>query len=67
MKLLVQAFALFFLVGVANAQEPLFKFGKNVSYESILFGQKSKKRTLAMVSGEYPGYYLGSTERYTDL
>lgn len=46
MKVLIQIFAVFFVVEFANAQEPLFEFGKNVSYESVLQGKKTKSEAL---------------------
>jgi hypothetical protein len=46
MKIGVQIFILFFVVGLVNAQEPLFEFGENVGYPSILTGKKVKSETI---------------------
>ena len=39
-------FLVFAAVGFVNAQEPLFEFGENVGYESILTGKKVKSETM---------------------
>ncbi|MCC7317708.1 MAG: DUF1080 domain-containing protein [Bacteroidales bacterium] len=46
MKVLLQVFLLFFFAGMANAQKPLFEFGENVSYESVLTVKKVKSESL---------------------
>lgn len=42
MKRLVQIVLMFLIVGMANAQKPLFKFGEEVDFEKITSGQKIK-------------------------
>jgi hypothetical protein len=46
MKVLLQVFLLFFFAGMANAQQALFEFGENVSYESVIAGKKVKSEIL---------------------
>jgi hypothetical protein len=46
MKALVQSFVLFFLASFVSAQQPLFQFGENLGYESILTGKKVKSEPL---------------------
>ena len=46
MKAIILIFVLFFFAGFVSAQKPLFEFGENVSYESILTGKKVKSESL---------------------
>jgi hypothetical protein len=46
MKALVQIFTLIFLASFVSAQKPLFQFGENLGYESILTGKKVKSEPL---------------------
>ena len=46
MKTLFQVFVLFFIASIVSAQNPLFEFGENVSYKSVLDGKKVKSESL---------------------
>ena len=46
MKAFVQIFVLLSFASFVSAQKPLFEFGENVSYESVLAGKKVKSESL---------------------
>lgn len=46
MKKIFYTIVLISLTGILSAQKPLFEFGKNVSYESILSSKKVKSEPL---------------------